>query len=411
MKRLIVVGGGPAGMMAAINGAENGAAVTLLEKMPQLGKKLLLTGKGRCNFTNVAEVPEIIKQFPASGAFLYSSLRALDNKALMAFMGELGVAAKVERGGRVFPESDRAADVLAALQKRLKQVGVQVRLNSPAQAIFSENGRAAGVKLATGEMCRADVVILATGGASYPGTGSTGDGYAMAAKVGHSLVPIFPSLVPLETEETWVKGAQGLSLRNVRLTLLADGKKVQDLFGEMLFTHFGVSGPIVLSLSRKAAQFLLDGSMVELGINLKPALTPEQLEARVLRDFHKFSRQQLKNALGELLPQKLIAPVLDQAFLTPDKPVHSVTQAERRRLIETLRGLILTVTKTRPLAEAIVTAGGVNLKEINPKTMESKILPGLYFAGEIMDIDAFTGGYNLQAAFSTGAAAGRWSAV
>ena len=252
-------------------------------------------------------------------------------------------------------------------------------------------------------------MILAVGGASYPGTGSTGDGYEMAKKLGHTVVPLRPSLVPLETEEEWVKDVQGLSLRNVRATLLAGGEKVQEMFGEMMFTHFGVTGPIILSMSRRAAKCLAEGKFVELELNLKPALTPEKLDARIQRDFEQHIRKSLKNGLLDLLPHKLIEPVLDFAYLDPEKPVHQVTAEERHRLAETLQHLTLTITKTRPLAEAIVTAGGVSVREINPKTMESKLVPGLYFAGEVVDVDAYTGGYNLQAAFSMGNAAGCWS--
>lgn len=256
-----------------------------------------------------------------------------------------------------------------------------------------------------------DAVILTTGGASYPGTGSTGDGYRMAEELGHTIVPLTPSLVPLETEEDWVKDVQGLSLRNVRVMMLVDGEPVQDMFGEMMFTHFGVTGPIILSLSRKAALYLNEGShVVELSLNLKPALTPEKLDARLQRDLLTYQRKQLKNALVDLLPHKLIGPVLDAAFLDEDEPVNQLKAEERHRLVDTLQHLLLTITKTRPLAEAIVTAGGVDVKEISPKTMESKLVPGLYFAGEVTDVDAYTGGYNLQAAFSMGAAAGCWSA-
>ena len=292
---------------------------------------------------------------------------------------------------------------------RLHELGVRIELEMPVTDILLQEGRVAGVRTKSGAHYKADAVILAVGGASYPGTGSTGDGYAMAKKLGHTVVPLQPSLVPLETEEEWVKDVQGLSLRNVRATLLADGGKVQEMFGEMMFTHFGVTGPIILSMSRQAAKCLADGKFVELELNLKPALTPEKLDARVQRDFEQYIRKSLKNGLMDLLPHKLIEPVLDCAYLDPEKPVNQVTAEERHRLVETLQHLTLTITKTRPLAEAIVTAGGVSVREINPKTMESKLVPGLYFAGEVVDVDAYTGGYNLQAAFSMGNAAGCWS--
>ena len=408
-KRILVIGAGPAGMMAAIKAAENGARVTLLEKMNRVGKKMLITGKGRCNLTNAAEVPEIIANVLGNGVFLNSSLRAFDNQEVIRFFEEAGVPTKVERGNRVFPQSDRAADAVDAMLGKLHELGVRLVTETAVKEILVEDGRAVGARTEKGEAFYGDAVILAVGGASYPGTGSSGDGYEMARKLGHHVTDILPSLVPLETEETWVKDAQGLSLRNVRVTLLADGKKEEELFGEMMFAHFGVTGPVILSLSRKAAQLLAEGRFVELALNLKPALSPEKLDARVQRDFSKYIRKQLKNSLHDLLPGKLIDPVMDAAYLDPDRPVHEITQEERGRLVHALQHLMLTVTRTRPLAEAIVTAGGVSVKEIQPRTMESKLVPGLYFAGEVVDVDAYTGGYNLQAAFSMGAAAGCWS--
>ena len=409
-RHVIVVGGGPAGFMAAAKAAEEGASVLLLEKMKKLGRKMMITGKGRCNITNAAPIPELVRNIPGNGSFLYSALHAFDNEAVRDFFAARGVETKVERGGRVFPQSDRAADAVDALVTYLHELGVKIKTEAPAADILVEEGRAAGVVLVGGAKLRADAVVLAVGGASYPATGSTGDGYGMARRLGHTVTQILPSLVPLVVEEDWVKEAQGLSLRNVRCTLLADGKKCADAFGEMMFTHFGVTGPIILSLSRMAAQALAEGSFVELELDLKPALAPEIFAARVQRDFEKYQRKVLKNAMHDLLPGKLIAPVLDAAYLEMEKPVHQVTREERLRLTETIRHLMLTVTKTRPLAEAIVTAGGVATREIEPKTMQSKLLPGLYFAGEVVDVDGFTGGYNLQAAFSMGAAAGRWSA-
>lgn len=409
MKQIIVVGAGPAGMMAAIRAAENGANVTLLEKMNKPGRKMMITGKGRCNITNAADVPEIIRNIHGNGAFLNSSMRTFDNQDVMEFFRQQGVPVKVERGNRVFPVSDKAQDAVDAMVHRLHELGVKIELEMPVADILTQDGRVAGVRTKSGAHYKADAVILAVGGASYPGTGSTGDGYEMAKKLGHTIVPLRPSLVPLETEEEWVKDLQGLSLRNVRVTLLANNEKVQEMFGEMMFTHFGVTGPIILSLSRKAAECLAAGKYVELEINLKPALTPEKLDARIQRDFDKYIRKSLKNGLVDLLPHKMIEPLLDYAFLDPDRPVNQVTAAERHRLVEVLQHLILIVTKTRPLSEAIVTAGGVSVREINPKTMESKLVPGLYFAGEVTDVDAYTGGYNLQAAFSMGNAAGCWS--
>ena len=408
-QKVLVVGAGPAGMMAAIKAAENGAGVTLLEKMSRVGKKMLITGKGRCNITNAAEIPDILANILGNGAFLNSSLRAFDNRDVIHFFEDAGVPTKVERGMRVFPASDRASDAVDAMLGKLHELGVRVVTESAVREVLVRDGAATGIRTEKGDEYLADAVILSTGGASYPGTGSTGDGYAMARKLGHTVTRLLPSLVPLETEEEWVRDAQGLSLRNVKVELLSEGKRAAELFGEMLFAHFGVTGPVILSLSRRAAGLLADGHFVELVLNLKPALSPETLDARVQRDFAKYNRKQLKNALHDLLPGKLIAPVIDAAYLDPGEPVHGITHAKRTRLVHALRHLVLTVTGTRPLAEAIVTAGGVSVKEIHPKTMESKLVRGLYFAGEIVDVDALTGGYNLQAAFSMGAAAGCWS--
>lgn len=405
MKRVIVIGGGAAGMMAAIQAAQNGASVLLLEKNNRVGRKLSITGKGRCNITNAADISEIIKNIPGNGKFLNSVLRAFNSTDVINFFESIGVKTKVERGNRVFPVSDKASDVVNALICRMTELGVELRTSSKVTDILIENNRVTGVQL-DDKVEYADIVILAVGGASYPATGSTGDGFKMAEKLGHTVTKILPALVPLETEETFVKDLQGLSLRNVKVTLLADNKKIAEEFGEMLFTHFGVSGPIILTLSRKAA-FLLDESKnVEISVNLKPALTPEQVAARVLRDFDKYKRKSAKNALVDLLPNTLIPIVLDLAYIDEDKHIDSVTQVERRRLVETLRDFRMTITKTRPIEEAIVTAGGVSTKEINPKTMESKLIKGLYFAGEVVDVDGFTGGFNLQAAFSMGYAAG-----
>lgn len=409
MKKIFVVGGGPAGMMAAIRAAELGANVTLFEKMPRVGRKLSITGKGRCNLTNVADIAEVVKNLPGNGKFLFSALKNFSSADTVNFFEELGVKTKVERGGRIFPASDDASEVLDALTRRLAIFNVDVRTNSPVTEILAEHKKIRGV-LVGGKVFECDTVILATGGASYPATGSTGDGFKFARRLGHTVTEILPALVPLETEEDFVRDLQGLSLRNVRVKLLADGKKISELFGEMLFTHFGISGPIILTLSRRAAQLLSAGNFVEIEINLKPALTPEQLDARILRDFDKFKRKTIRNGLVELLPAKLIPVVLDLAFIDEDKRVDEIRQVERRRLVEILRGLPLTITKTRPIDEAIVTSGGVSVKEIDPRTMQSKIVSGLFIVGEVADVDGFTGGFNLQAAWAMGNAAGKFAA-
>ncbi len=405
MKKIFVIGGGPAGMMAAIRAAEGGASVTLFEKMSRVGRKLGITGKGRCNLTNTADVAEVVRNLPGNGKFLYSALKKFSSADTVSFFEDLGVVTKVERGGRIFPASDDASEVIDALLRRLTILGVDVRTNSTVTKILAESHKVTGV-LVNGKILACDAVILATGGASYPATGSTGDGFRMARQLGHNVTPILPALVPLETEEDFVRDVQGLSLKNVRVKLLADGKSVAEQFGEMLFTHFGVSGPIILTLSRQAAQLLADGRFVELELNLKPALKPEQLDARILRDFDKFKRKSLKNALVELLPAKLIPIVLDLSYLAEGKRVDEVTQAERRRLAEILQGLPLTITRTRPIDEAIVTAGGVDVKELDPRTMRSKLVEGLFVVGEVADVDGFTGGFNLQAAWSMGNVAG-----
>jgi len=409
LKKIIVVGGGAAGIMAAIRAAECGASVILFEKMPQVGRKLGITGKGRCNLTNTADNAEIIKNIPGNGKFLFSALNNFSSSDTVNFFESLGVETKIERGGRIFPKSDDASEVIDALIRKMALLGVEIRNNSPVTEIIARNKKIVGV-LVGGKIFECDAAILATGGASYPKTGSTGDGFRLAKRIGHTITEILPALVPLEVEED-IKSLQGLSLRNIRVKLLADGKKIAEQFGEMLFTHFGLSGPIILTLSRQAARLLAEKKFVEVEINLKPALTPEQLDARILRDFEKFKHKAIKNALVELLPGKLIQIVLDRAFIDENKKVDEIKQSERRRLVEILRGLPLTVTKTRPIAEAIVTSGGISVKEINPRTMESKIVKNLYIVGEVADVDGFTGGFNLQAAWSMGNLAGKFAAI
>ena len=405
MSKVVIIGAGAAGLLAGITVAQNGADVTILEKMRQPGKKMLITGKGRCNITNACEIPEFIKNLPGNGRFLNSALHRFTNDDIVIMLESNGLQTKVERGNRVFPVSDKAKDVVDTLTKIYTQAGGKLLTDTKALEILIKNGRTVGVKTING-VYPADAVILCAGGASYPGTGSDGGGAKLAAKAGHSIVPLKPSLVPLTSDYPYVDDLQGLSLRNVEATLFADGKKIASEFGEMLFTHFGVSGPIILSLSNAASKAIADGKEVELSLDLKPALSREKLDARIQRDFKEYSRKQLANGMKDLLPQRLIPVVCDMAYLDEEKFINQISREERLRLLDTLKGFMIPITGTRPLAEAIVTAGGVDVKEINPKTMESKLVPGLYFAGEVMDVDGYTGGFNLQAAFSSGYAAG-----
>lgn len=410
MKKIIVIGGGPAGMMSAIRAAENGAQVILFEKNNRLGRKLSITGKGRCNLTNATDNQEIIKNIPGNGKFLHSALKNFTSEDTINFFESLGLETKIERGNRVFPASDNAADVIDVLSRKLHDLNVKINLNSTVENIITDDKKILGVEV-NGRFFDAEAVILATGGMSYPATGSTGDGLKFAKNLGHYVTDIFPALVPLEVEEDFVKDLQGLSLKNVRVTLLTDDEFLDEIFGEMLFTHFGVSGPIILTISRQASKLLHDKIFVELLINLKPALTPEQLDARILRDFEKFKGKLIKNAMVDLLPQKLIPVILDLAYIDENKKVDDITRIERQNLVEKLRALPLTVTGTRPLDEAIVTAGGVSTREINPKTMESKIIESLFIVGEVVDVDGNTGGFNLQAAWAMGNAAGKFAAL
>ena len=405
MSKVIIIGGGAAGLLAGIAAATYGAEVTIIEKMRVPGKKMLITGKGRCNITNAGELQDIIKNLPGNGRFLNSALRQFSNDDIVCLLECNGLETKVERGNRVFPVSDKAKDVVDTLVKIYTDLGGKLITDCKVTEITVKDGVATGVKTTNGHFT-ADKVILCAGGASYPGTGSDGGGAKLAAKVGHTIVPLKPSLVPLVSDYAYVEDLQGLSLRNVRATLYGDGKKLTDDFGEMLFTHFGVSGPIILSLSNMAAEALSKGMEVELAIDLKPALSEEKLDARIQRDFTTYSRKQLVNGMKDLLPQRLIPVVCDMAYLDEEKFINQVSREERKRLVDTLKRFVVPITGTRPIAEAIVTAGGVSVKEINPKTMESKLINGLYFAGEVMDVDGYTGGFNLQAAFSSGYAAG-----
>lgn len=411
MANVLVIGGGAAGLLAGIAAAQSGAQTVILEKMRRPGKKILITGKGRCNITNNCDLQEIIKNIPGNGRFLNSALRRFTNQDIVQLLEDNGLPTKVERGGRVFPVSDKAVDVVDTLVKIYKNYGGRLFTDCKVKSITAEFGKITGAVTANGQKFAADAVILAAGGSSYPGTGSDGSGVKLAKVLGHTIVPLAPSLVPLESDSPYIAGLQGLSLRNIEGTIYADGKKIGSEFGEMLFTHFGVSGPIILSLSKCVAEAFAKGAQeVELAIDLKPALDKDKLDARLQRDFMQYSRKQMPNGMKDLLPQRLIAPVLDQAFIDEEKFVNQLSRAERRRLVDVLKAFTVPITGTRPIAEAIVTAGGVSLKEIDPKTMESKLIKGLFFAGEVMDIDGYTGGYNLQAAFSTGYAAGTFAA-
>lgn len=410
MKKIIVIGAGPAGLMAAGQAAEQGARVSLLEKKDRAGSKLRITGKGRCNITADVDQESLIKGIPGNGRFLYSSLHEFSNYDLIRFFNERGLETKVERGNRVFPVSDRAQDVVDLLYDYACRAGAKVHTSLTVQKICAEDNKISGVETANGFM-EADAVIIATGGLSYPVTGSTGDGYRWAQSLGHTIIEPRPGLVPLVAEESWVKELQGLSLKNVAvIAYTAEGKKIDEDFGEMLFTHFGLSGPIILSISRDIAEYMYRSSRpVKLTIDLKPALSEEKLDERLLRDLEKYSRKLFRNSLNDLLPQKLIPVFIDHSNIDPDKPCHQISRAERLAMVKLLKSLAVTIIATRPIAEAIVTAGGINVKEVNPKTMESKLVEGLFFAGEVLDVDGYTGGYNLQAAFSTGFAAGRYA--
>ncbi len=404
-QRVVVVGGGAAGMMAACRAAELGAEVLLLEKTNRLGKKLRLSGKGRCNLTNVADLQTFIDHFGATGPFLYGAFSRFFNEDLRAFFAARGVPTIVERGGRVFPAAGDAHQVADALVTELRRRGVHVRLRTAVSALVVEQGRVRGLYTGAGEEVAAGAVIVATGGASYPRTGSTGDGYRLAESVGHTVIPIRPALVPLVTGGDLAARLQGLSLRNVEARLLLDGREIGREFGEMLFTHDGVSGPIVLTLSGRAVDALGRGRL-ELSINLKPALSEEQLDRRLLRDLDQHGKQTFRAILKGLLPRKLVDPFAALAGIAGDKPAHQITAGERARVRALLHDLRLDVVGYHPLAEAIITAGGVDTREINPRTMESQLARGLYFCGEVLDVQADTGGYNLQAAFSTGWLAG-----
>ena len=412
VRKVLVVGGGAAGMLAALFAAENGAAVTLLERNEKLGKKVYITGKGRCNITNTAEREAFMQAIYRNPRFMYASFAAFDNQDMIRLMENLGVPVKVERGNRVFPESDHASDVTNALRRALEQRGVRIELNTRVAGLMLDANICRGVITESGDKINADAVILCTGGCSYPSTGSTGDGYALAKSAGHTVQPLLPALVPIDTKESWPSMLAGLSLKNVALRAWrADQKKKKYFYdeqGEMMFTHTGVTGPLVLTLSSKMPA---DIENVRMAIDLKPALDMQTLDARILRDFQAMIQKRITAVMDGLVPHNLGQQILVLAGISPQQPVNAVTQKQRQAIAELLKHLPLTPKALRGFSEAIVTRGGITVREINPSTMESKIARGLYFAGEIMDVDAQTGGYNLQIAFSSGALAGKCAAL
>ena len=412
----LIIGGGPSGMLAAISSSYNkNNEVTIFEKMNMLGKKLLITGKGRCNITSSIDIHEFIQNITGNGKFMYSAFENFSNEDIIELLNKNGVKTKVERGNRVFPSSDKSIDVRDALERELKNRKVKVRLNSKVkQIIVDDNNIAIGIMLESGEKIYGDKVILCTGGKSYPLTGSTGDGYIMAKELGHTITSLKGSLIPLTSKDTFVKELQGLSLRNVKIVLkdIEKNKNIYEDFGEMLFTHFGVSGPTILSSSAhllryKNSEELLKNNKIKLIIDLKPALSNEQLDIRIRRDFEENKNKQFKNSLDKLLPKKMIDVIIKRSMIDENKKVNEITKEERRNLVELLKNFDVIINGFRPIEEAIITAGGINVKEINPKTMESKLIKNLYFAGEIIDVDAYTGGFNLQIAYSTGYVAGK----
>ena len=408
MKRILIIGGGAAGMMAAAAARSRGAKVVLLEKNEKTGKKIYITGKGRCNLTNACAPEDFFRNVVSNNKFLYSAFYQMDNQAVMDFFEKAGCGLKVERGERVFPVSDHSSDVIAALNRKLEREGVRICLRTAVSQILSDPGmpeKVSGVRLSDGRVLSADAVIVATGGSSYTSTGSDGDGYKFAQRAGHTVSKLRPALVPLVVREAWCREMQGLSLKNVSLSLKSGKKKIYEGFGEMLFTHFGVSGPLVLSASSYYAKSF-HNCEAALSIDLKPALSAEQLDKRILRDFEDSKCRRFKNSLDRLLPSKMIQVIVALSGISPEKRVSDITRKERENLAGLLKNLTMTVTGTRGFQEAVVTQGGVDVKEINPSTMESRKLSGLYFAGEVLDVDALTGGFNLQIAWSTGYLAG-----
>lgn len=403
---VVVIGGGASGMIAAGTAGSLGKNVLLFEKNDKLGKKLYITGKGRCNITNTASLDDFLKNVPKNSKFLYSVLNNYTNQDIIHLLKTLGLKTKVERGGRVFPVSDKSSDVIKCFEKYLQINNVSVKLNSKVASIIHKNNIITGVKLTNGEVINTNSIVIATGGLSYPMTGSDGDGYKFAKKLGHKVIDLYPSLVPLVVKEEYVKELQGLTLKNVTVQLESNGKTLFKEFGEMLFTHFGLSGPLILSASYFAVEAMKKGKEVRIVIDLKPYMNYDELDKRLLKDFELFANKKFKNSLNNLLPQKIIPTIISLSGISELKTVNQISKEERKKLAIILKNLDFEIINTRPVSEAIVTSGGVSVKEINPKTMESKLIKGLYFAGEVIDVNAFTGGFNLQIAFSTGYVAG-----
>jgi predicted Rossmann fold flavoprotein len=405
--KIIVIGGGAAGMFSAIFAARNGHQVILLEKNDKLGKKLYITGKGRCNLTNACDIEELFQNVVTNPKFLYGSFYGFNNFDVINFFEELGLKTKIERGNRVFPESDKSSDVISALLRELKKCNVDIRYNNDVSELVIEENTFKGVKIKQESgILYGDKVIVATGGLSYQATGSTGDGFRFAKSLGHSVTKLYPSLVPMNVEEVDVaKELQGLSLKNIEIKVTSKGKQIYSDFGELLFTHFGVTGPVILSASSYCIPYMENKDLL-LSIDLKPALTKEQLDTRILRDFDEFSNKQYKNALDELLPRKLIQVIIALSKIDPEKKVNLITKEERLRLVDLLKGMEFHITRLRDYNEAVITKGGIQVKEINPSTMESKLVSNVYFIGEVLDLDALTGGFNLQIAWSTAYVAG-----
>lgn len=405
MSRVLIAGGGAAGMIAAVFAARNGQEVHVYEKNEKLGKKLFITGKGRCNVTNAGDMDTLFSSVISNPKFLYSGFYSFTNEQVMEFFEELGVKLKIERGNRVFPVSDHSSDIISALSREMNRLGVQVHLHEEVQSLLVENGEFRGFRLKSGKCMHGGAGIVATGGISYPSTGSTGDGYRFAEETGHRVTDLSPSLVPMEVREWYAKELQGLSLRNITASVYDGKKKLYEEFGEMLFTHYGVSGPVIISASSLVGKRLKEKEL-KLRIDLKPALTTDQLDQRVLRDFEENKNKQFKNAVDKLFPAKLKPVMIELSGISPEKKVNEISKEERRRFVELIKGFEMTLTGLRGYNEAIITKGGVSVKEIDPGSMESKKVKGLYFAGEVLDLDALTGGFNLQIAWSTGYLAG-----